>query len=172
VGAIVSGIARDVRPFAGPRRTDYAHRMKSRAWMLLAAALVAPAWSQEPAAMSPGVTLHSIDLSSAIIKQIIRDTAATQYSTARLVEQPRARQKPAARESISIASTDPPAHRTPPQRPAAAALPRDGILSGLIDALIDDDEDHPELAPNPAFESCLWNYRDQTSTQRNQTCRK
>jgi hypothetical protein len=145
--------------------------MKSRAWILLAAALVAPVWSQEPAATSPGVALRSIDLNSAAIKQIIRDTAATQYSTARLVEQPRARQKPATRESISLASTNPPAHRTPLPRPAAPG-PRDGILSGLIDTLINDDEDHPESAPNPAFESCLWNYRDQTSTQRTQTCRK
>jgi hypothetical protein len=146
--------------------------MKSRAWILLAAALVAPVWSQEPAASSPGVTRRSIDLNSAAIKQIIRDTAATQYSTARLVEQPRARQKPAARESISIAPTNPPANRTPLLRPAAPGFPRDGILSGLIDALINDDDDHPESAPNPAFESCLWNYRDQTSTQRSQTCRK
>jgi hypothetical protein len=143
----------------------------SRAWILLAATLVAPAWAQEPAPATPGVTLHSIDLNSAAIKQIIRDTAATQYSTARLVE-PRARQEPAAQESIPIASTTPPADRTPPPRRADPALPPDGILTELIDLLIDDDEDHPELAPNPAFQSCLWNYRDQTSTQRDQTCRK
>jgi hypothetical protein len=143
----------------------------SRAWILLAATLVAPAWAQEPAPATPGVTLRSIDLNSAAIKQIIRDTAATQYSTARLVE-PRARQEPAAQESIPIASTTPPADRTPPPRRADPALPPDGILTELIDLLIDDDEDHPELAPNPAFQSCLWNYRDQTSTQRDQTCRK
>jgi hypothetical protein len=148
--------------------------MKSRAWILLAAALVSPAWSQVPAPAAPGVTLRSIDLNSAAIKQIIRDTAATQYSTARLVAQSPARQEPARHEAISVASTspEPPAHRTPSLRPAPPAVLRDGILTGLIDALLDDDGDHPEAAPNAAFESCLWNYRDQTSTQRQQSCRR
>jgi hypothetical protein len=142
--------------------------MMSRAWILLAAALVAPAWSQEPANAAPAVTLRSIDLNSPAIRQIIRDTAATQFSTARVVEETPAPQKPALRESTEPA----PAHRTPALRPAATALLEDGFLTSLIDVLLDHDDDNAELIQNAAMQSCLWNYRDQTSTQRQQTCHK
>jgi hypothetical protein len=145
--------------------------MISRAWMLLAAALVSPAWSQE--AVAPHrVVPESFDLRSESLQKIVRDTVATQFAPARLVEEPPAKQKPAPPESITFASasTPAPSHQTSALHLPAPARRRDGILSGLIDTLLDHDEDLDLDGKIAAKSFCLASNADKTSVQRDQSC--
>jgi hypothetical protein len=95
--------------------------MKSRSKWLVGILLVSPAWSQDP----------GFDPSSDSIKKIVRDVAATQSSTVR--------------EPYTQIEYSPPAEVRPPLKSPAPRLPTaapasDGIVSTLVDILLDGDE--------------------------------
>jgi hypothetical protein len=146
--------------------------MLSRAWMLLAAALVSPAWSQEAAAPQK-VTPPAFDMHSASIQQIVRNTAATQYAPTQLVEE----EQPPRRQPAVVEDPDP-LPVTPASSPAAPApvLPSlwDGALSSLVDSLLgtDEDEDLALEAQYKAWNFCLANNRDKPTDQRNRACQQ
>jgi hypothetical protein len=126
--------------------------MISRAWMLLAAALLSPAWSQEAAVVPPKVTPQS---------------------------QPPP-QKPAPIESMAFASPEDlslvdPAPESRASAPAAAPVPAPAplwfrILSGAVDSLLEPDEDLEFDAQYSARNACLAANRDKPTDQRNRSC--
>jgi hypothetical protein len=134
--------------------------MTSRAWMLLAVALVSPAWSQ------------SFDLHSPALQKIVHDTAATQFAPARLIEAAPPKQKPAPLESMTFASPKTPAlvHNTPVLRAPAPAPHRDGIVSGLLDAILRPDDDLDFEVKHSAKSFCRASNADKPSVQRDEVC--
>jgi hypothetical protein len=154
--------------------------MISRAWMLLAAALLSPAWSQEAAVVPPKVTPQSFDLRGASMQQLVRDTAATQYAPVLLVEEEPPPQKPAPIESMAFASPEDlslidPAPESRASAPAAAPVPAPAplwfrILSGAVDSLLEPDEDLEFDAQYSARNACLAANRDKPTDQRNRSC--
>ena len=134
--------------------------MICRAWILLALVFVSPAWSQ------------TFDLHSPSLQKIVRDTAETQFAPARLVEETPAKRKPPPLESLTFA---PPKDSTPIQHAPVLRLPapapqRDGILTGLIDALLERDDDLDFDGKYAAKSFCLASNADKTSDQRAQAC--
>jgi len=149
--------------------------MISRAWILLAAALVSPAWSQEAAAVPPKVTPQSFDLRSASIQQLVRETAATQYAPTLVVEEEPSQQKPASLASMNIESTEDPApvRSAPATTPAPPPAPRwFKILFGAVEGILEPDEDHEFDARYAAWNACLKENRDKPTDQRNRSCQQ
>jgi hypothetical protein len=137
-------------------------RMIARAWMLLAAALVSPAWSQETA---------SIDLHSASVRQIVRDTAATQYAPVLTAEEVPPPRKPATLEDEEAAPIEsPPTLRAPGSAPAPPAPRWFRILFEAANELLEPDEDLESEARYRAWNFCLANNRDKPTDQRNRSC--
>jgi hypothetical protein len=133
--------------------------MICRAWILLAAVLVSPAWSQ------------TFDLHSPSLQKIVRDTAATQFAPVRLVEEtPSKRKPPLEAVTFAAAKDSTPIQHAPVLRPPAPAPRRDGILSGLIDALLERDDDLDLDGKYAAKSFCLASNADKTSVQRDQAC--
>lgn len=100
--------------------------MNSRA-CLLAALLVSPAWSQEPA---------GFDLKSDAIKKIVRDTAATQYAYVQIAE--KAPRKSETAPFKYVPPEKPVPAREPPRQPPARSPRPDGFLSTAVDILVDE----------------------------------
>jgi hypothetical protein len=127
--------------------------MKFRSKWLVGIALVSSAWSQEP----------GFDLSSDSIKKIVRDVASTQSSTVQLTEETPVKREPYTQIEYSPpAEVRPPLKRADPPRPAAPAS--DGIVSTLVDILLDGDElDDSSQGSYNESNSCL-------SKQRYETC--
>lgn len=140
--------------------------MISRAWMLLAAALVSPAWSQEAAAVPPKVASQSFDLHSPSIQQLVRDTAATQYTLAQVVEEEPPVQKPVALEEEDSA----PMERAPGSSPAPPAPRWLKVLFKAVGEVLEPEEDLELEAQYRAWNFCLANNRDKPTDQRNQAC--
>ena|SRR5688500_12028121 len=110
--------------------------MNSRAY-LLAAFLVSPAWSQDPAAEAPVPAAPSFDLRSAAIQKIVRDTAASQFAYVQVSVKAPVEAEPA--EFVYVPPEKPAAPlRESPRRPAAPPPASDGFLSALFDILIDE----------------------------------
>ena len=138
--------------------------MISRAWMLLAAALVSPAWSQEAAAVPPKVTPQSFDLHSASMQKLVRDTAATQYAPVlRVEDEPAKQQTPARLASMRAAALAP----SPPPAPRWFR-----ILSEAVGEILEPDEDHEFDAQYAARNACLKENRDRPTDQRNWYCQQ
>jgi len=135
--------------------------MKFRSLWLVGIVLVSPAWSQEPAA-NTALTPQSFDRSSDSIKKILRDVAATQSATVQVSEEaPVTREPYTSIEYSKPAEVRPPLKRPAPTRPAAPAS--DGIVSTLVDILIDDELDDSSQGSYNESNSCL-------SKQRYETC--
>jgi hypothetical protein len=110
--------------------------MSSRSFLLLFAVFFSPAWSQEPSAEQPVATLHSFDLNSDSIKQIVRDTAAGQSVPVQISEEKSANRDGDTRfkyvPPVATQTAKEPAPRRPTAPPKA-----DGPVSTLIETLVD-----------------------------------
>jgi hypothetical protein len=60
--------------------------MNTRALLVVGSFLAMPAWSQESAGEAPREALPTFDLSSASVRKILRDTAATQFASVQAFE--------------------------------------------------------------------------------------
>lgn len=110
---------------------------------------------------APVVTPPSFDLGSESVKKILRDTAATQYATARPAEAEPAKSPPSAEKAFQyIAPEKPPAKPVAKLNlpPMPAALESNGFLSALIETLIDEaldsDYDDPVEANTVSWLTC------------------
>lgn len=118
--------------------------MNTRAY-LIAALLASPAWSQEPAANPPAPVAAHFDVHSEAVRKIVRDTAASQYSTVRV-----SNEAPIAAAPLE-ANLDPvPVRESPDQAPTPAPAPESQssrLLSSMFGFLIaealgnDEDDD-------------------------------
>jgi hypothetical protein len=116
--------------------------------------LVSPAWSQQP----------GFDPSSDSIKKIVRDVAATQSATVQLSEEPPAKREPFTTIEYSKPDEERPPLKSPTPRLPTAAPASDGVVSTLVDILLDDDElDDSSQGSYNESNSCL-------SKQRYETC--
>ena len=110
--------------------------MNSRAFLVVGALLVSPAWSQEPAPQAAVLTPQSFDRNSESIKKIVRDAAATQSAPVQLTEE-----KPAKRDPATVIYVPPekPAPVSEPPRRLPDASPRsDGFLSAVFETILDE----------------------------------
>jgi hypothetical protein len=137
--------------------------MISRAWMLLAAALVSPAWSQ---------ATETFDLRSPAMQKLVRDTAATQYAPVLTVEEVPPQRKPASLEDEDLAPIETaPELRAPSSVPTSPPAPRwFRILFEAVDEILEPDEDLELEAQYRAWNFCLANNRDKPTDQRNRSC--
>ena len=126
--------------------------MNSRVLLLVGVMLASPAWSQEPATSTPAPSALVVDLRSDSIKKIVRDTAATQFATIQLSNEKPDTRKPI-EKIVFVPSVAAPAPKYPTRLPDPA--PRsNGILSTLIDTLLDVDDDPSLGGKYPIWLSC------------------
>lgn len=110
--------------------------MNSRAYLLVAL-LVSPAWSAEPTVEAPEPTVRSFDLRTDAVKKIVRDTAATQFSSLRVSDKPSVEAEPD--EFVYVPPEEPPAPMPEPSRKLPAPAPRsDSFLSAIFETLIEE----------------------------------
>jgi hypothetical protein len=113
--------------------------MKPRASFLVAALLVSPAWSNEPAPISPPPPRLAFDLSNDSVKKAVRDSAATQYATLQVAAEKPAEQDPVAR--IDFAPPDKPLMAKPrlvqATVPPPATPPPNEFVTAIVDTLLD-----------------------------------
>ena len=110
--------------------------MNTRAY-LLAALLVSPVWSQEPAAESPKPSAPSFDLRSEAIKKIVRDNASTQFAYVQVVEKAPVKSQTAAFKYVPPEKPEAPVHEPPRQLPAESPQ-SGGFVSAMFDILVDE----------------------------------
>jgi hypothetical protein len=107
--------------------------MNTRAF-LIAALLASPVWSQEPAAKPPAPVAAHFDVHSDAVRKIVRDTAASQYSTVRVSHEAPVATGPAEENLDPV-----PVRESPDQTPAPAPATEaqsSRVLSSLFDFLI------------------------------------
>lgn len=97
--------------------------------LLLAALLTTSAWGAEPAADALTIMPRSLDLSSDLIREIVRESAATQLALVQVAEE-----KPVEIEADKTVKYVPPIKKKPVKR-AAPRPARERESNGLISAL-------------------------------------
>jgi hypothetical protein len=129
-----------------------------------------PAWSQDSATPSPTAAAPSFDLSSESIRQIVRATAATQFALVQVPEEKVVESDP----SLTIEYVPTVRKEEPPAKVAAAPWARtavlDGILSWLVETLIDEALGIEEDIPDP-WVYCPWPV-DLMSANHYEACRR
>jgi len=135
--------------------------MLLRAVILAGALLASPAWTQEPA--------PTFDLRSDTIKQIVRDTAATQFRAVEPVREEKSRREPFTR--IVFTSPRDAAREQPPAPPRAPPpKPLSPLLSAVIDSLLDVEPGFAEEARDSYLQLCRALDPDKSPTQRSLSC--
>ena len=130
--------------------------------------LASPAWAQE----------HSFDLKSESVKIVIRNTAATQFSQVKPVQEPKVEREPALVHAFVDGAR---LVEVPSLRPAAPSpaskKKRPGLASAVFAFLIDEwlgVDDEPDTSPEALYEEwldCQQKGDDlQTTAQRYETC--
>jgi len=104
--------------------------MNARALLAVGTLLALPAWSQETA---------TFDLKSDSIRNIVRNTAATQYRVVEPVKEPRVERNPFA--SAVILRSEDTVLETPLPPPTRAEPRVSPLVTSIIDTLLDIDDD-------------------------------
>ena len=111
--------------------------MNLRAFLVVGALFVLPAWSQEPASQLAVLTPQSFDRNSESIKKIVRDTAATQTSAVQPPEEKPAKRDPATVVYVPPEKLPAPVHEPPRQLPEAKSR-SDKFLSAVFETILDE----------------------------------
>ena len=116
--------------------------MKSRA-LVMVALLASPAWSQEPAPENTQPVVQHFDLRSESVQQIVRNTAASQYSNYQVADKAPASAEPA--KFVYVPPEKPPAPPSEHKVNLPERSPKsNGLLSSVVDILIDEALDNEQ----------------------------
>jgi hypothetical protein len=148
--------------------------------MLFVAMFAAPAWSQDsvtvaaaPVRAAPPPAAQAFDLRSDSVRKIVRDTAATQSASVRWT----ADDAPAKRQPGADVRVAPPEKAPVPVTQASLpplpqpARPSSGILTSLIDVLLEEEPDYSSDAYYEGWLRCQSHGDDlKSTTERYETC--
>ena len=132
--------------------------MNPRALLLIGALLGTPAWADAP----------SFDLKSDAVKQIVRDTAATQFRAVEPVKEVTPAREPYTR-IVFLSPKDAARERPPPPR-APPPKPLSPFVSAVIDSLLDVEPGFAEESRDSFLQLCRSLDPNQSPTQRSPFC--